>query len=302
MGMPRRIIKKIYSGIPESGKHFLLSVIRNVYTPSKRIQSLLTFNDSFTVKLGDRKKINIWHTGKWIENDLFWKGIEGYEKISMKLWMQAALYAEVILDVGANTGVFALVGKSMNNKATVIAFEPFPRFFNLLKKNIVLNRYNIIAEMKAVSDNNGKAEFYFPEEGTGNIYSASLSSEHYNVHNSSESSKIFVDVCNLETYIETNDINRIDLMKIDAEGNDIKVLKGMGKYLKKYRPDILVEVHSDEIGKEMQDLVKECDYVYYNIDEKNEPVLEKRIHKSAGLNYFICKRETAEKLKLNLAV
>ena len=300
MGMPRRIIKKVYSGIPESGKHFLLSVIRSVYTPSKRLQSFLTFNDSFTVKLGAGKKFHIWHTGKWIENDLFWKGIDGYEKVSMKLWMQAAQYAQVVFDVGANTGVFSLVAQSMNDKATVVAFEPFPRFFNLLKKNILLNRYNIVAEMKAISDNNGNAEFYFPEEGTGNIYSASLSSTHYNIHNSSESSKILVDVCNLKTYIETAGIKRIDLLKIDAEGNDIKVLKGMGDYIQKFWPDILVEVHSDETGKEIQDLLKGVDYVFYNIDEKDEPVYEKSIRKSAGLNYFICKRETAKRLNLSL--
>jgi len=219
----------------------------------------------------------------------------------MRLWMAAAEHAQVIFDIGANTGVFSLAAQTINPGAKVIAFEPFPRFHDQLQKNVKLNKYEIICERAAISDVKGVAEFYFPEEGAGNIYSASLSEAHYKDHNSSRSEKILVDVINLKSYIETMDVKAIDLIKIDAEGNDVNVLRGMGDYLNKFAPDILIEVHSDEVGREIQSLLNEKYYVYYNIDENRGASREKNITKSKGLNYFVCKRETAVKLKLRIS-
>ena len=80
---------------------------------------------------------NIIHFGTEIENDIFWKGLTGgWEKISMKLWMQLCRKAKVILDIGANTGIYALTAKAVKPESSVFAFEPLHRMCDKLKRNV----------------------------------------------------------------------------------------------------------------------------------------------------------------------
>ena len=47
--------------------------------------------------------------------------------------------SDVIFDIGANTGIFALVSGAANPKARIFAFEPVSRVFEKLKGNVALN-------------------------------------------------------------------------------------------------------------------------------------------------------------------
>lgn len=288
--------KKIYHALPDIVKKNLLLFLRKFYVPQPNLMPGLIFKGHFTVGVSKGRSFKIHHTGKWIENDLFWYGIGRYEKISMDTWIKACIHAEVIFDIGANTGVFSLVAKAVNPNARIYAFEPVPLFQEQLKQNIQLNKFNISVEAKAVSDENKIADFFFPT--AGNVYSASLSQEHYKMHNETPYIKTQVEVCTLESFIRENKISKIDLIKIDAEGFDFEVLKGMGEFLQRFKPDILVEVHSDEIGYKIQTLLAENAYLFYNIDEINSPKLETEIKKSNGLNFFLCKPDTARKISL----
>ena len=50
------------------------------------------------------------HFGLELENELFWAGLEGgWEKTSMSLWIKLVKASVVVLDIGANTGLNALV-------------------------------------------------------------------------------------------------------------------------------------------------------------------------------------------------
>ena len=76
------------------------------------------------------------------------------------------------------------------------------------------------------------------------------------------------------------------------------MLKGFKESLKKFKPVILIESLSDEMGKIIQDYVKDCGYLYFNIDEDGGVRQVSEILKSDYYNYLLCDEETAYKLAL----
>ena len=93
IGFPK-IFSKLYKDLRFRG-------VMNVSVENK---SFLLHNPGFTT----------------IENEIFWFGLEnGWEKVSMKLWIELVKNSNTILDIGANTGVYSLVAATVNNHAKV---------------------------------------------------------------------------------------------------------------------------------------------------------------------------------------
>lgn len=290
--------KFLKSIIPNSVKKALSETLRPFGMPPKSILNLLAFQGSFNLDV-DGKILRLSYTNKWIENDLFWKGFTGYEKVSMNIWMQAAKSARTIIDIGANSGFFSLVGKSVNPDADVYAFEPLPKFTALLQANCDLNQYyDIQVDKRALSNFVGSSIFYVPEEYHGNEYSSSLSKEHYLLHQSSKPQEITVGVTTFDDFVREANIRQVDLVKIDAEGHDYLVLEGMKETIKNHQPDFLVEIHSDEIGRNIMMILPPSSYLYFNINEEAGARAVSVLTKSDTFNFFICKPETAHKLSL----
>jgi FkbM family methyltransferase len=62
--------------------------------------------------------------------------------------------------MGAHNGLYALLSRSVNRTATILAFEAVERVFEVMEENLALNGYVITAENMAVSDRSGEAVFY----------------------------------------------------------------------------------------------------------------------------------------------
>jgi FkbM family methyltransferase len=260
--------------IPNFIKKSLAHILKKAFIPPERFWDLLAFEGNFNVELDSgaspekHRTFQVSHTGEWLENSLFWKGISGYEPISFELWQKACQFSHTILDIGANTGLYSLIAKTINPTAQVYAFEPLPAFNQALKTNVCLNGYDIEVIDQAISDFIGTAEFYAPQRGQGNPYSSTLSMAHYKNHQTSTPIIHQVQVTTLDTFIQAYSLHSVDLVKIDAEGQDANVLKGFLQGLQQFQPDFIVEVQSDEIGQEIQNLLTPEQYVYFNIDER----------------------------------
>ena len=289
--------KLLKSLMPNFLKKALAEALRPFGTPPLRMLNLLAFHGTFTLDVNG-KPLRLTYTNKWIENDLFWKGLIGYEKVSMEIWQKAAKDAHTIIDIGANTGFFSLVGKTVNPAAIIYGFEPLPKFRALFQANCDANHYDIHVDKRAVSDFVGSSIFYVPEEFQGNEYSSSLSKEHYLKHQSTEPLQVSVEVTTFDDFMQEVNLGPIDLVKIDAEGHDFEVLAGMKETIRKYQPDFLVEIHSDEIGLNIMSLLPSSSYFYFNIDEEVGARRVPALTKSDTFNFFICKPETAAKLSL----
>jgi hypothetical protein len=78
-----------------------------------------------------------------------------------------------------------------------------------------------------------------------------------------------IETVTLDSHLKNNDIN-VGLIKIDAENAEHLVIKGAMETLKKYTPDIFIEIlnndHNDEITKNL----KSIGYTFYHIDDKNK--------------------------------
>ena len=120
---------------------WLCRMVKLFGTPGPLWRRRLKFIGPVTLKTEEGKKLKLFNKGFFLENELFWLGLEGFdwEKISRKVWAEHCSKAQVILDIGANTGIFSVIAHTINPEARIIAFEPQPNIFNVLKRNSSLN-------------------------------------------------------------------------------------------------------------------------------------------------------------------
>lgn len=286
----KSIIKFIYGSIPF--KKNIFGVLKSFNIP-KTIFQHLHFRGIFKIKFNDREFF-IEHYGNQIENDIFWSGLTGgWEKISLKLWIELCKDAESIIDIGANTGIYSLVAKAMAPKAKVYGFEPVKRVFEKYQKNCNLNKFDVKCFEVAISNYDGNAVIY--DSPSEHIYSVTVNK---NTAPNSVTVETKIITKKLSTFIKEFNIDKIDLIKIDVETHEPEVLEGMEEFLHKFQPTLLIEILNDEIGEKIQSIIKNIDYLYFNIDEINIPKKVTIINKSDHYNYLICKKEVAIKLNL----
>lgn len=172
----------------------------------------------------------------------------------------------IVIDVGAHIGYYStymarLVGKT----GKVYAFEPEPHNFKLLERNVKENKFsNIILENKAVSDHVGKSYLYLNEKSTG---------DNRIFYSNDNREKIVVDLITLDEYFK-NIKKKVDLIKIDVQGVDLKVLKGAKKILDSNKHiKIAVELYPEGLrlaGDNDENLLKFLDINKFKIFYVNE--------------------------------
>jgi FkbM family methyltransferase len=269
----KRILKFIYGVVPFKKKIFLF--IKKFWTPKESIYKHLHFETPFTVKIDDSKAFKLLN-GTRIENEIFWEGLTGkWEKESMKLWIELTKNSNSIFDIGANNGVYALVGKTMNPSAQVFAFEPHPVFFKNLKENVNLNGYEIELHKTAVSNINGL-----------------LNIEDYTGHTPT----ITVEAVTLDAFIKSNQLQNVDLLKIDVETFEPQVIEGFITALNLYKPTLLIEVLNENVAEAINNHVKDLGYLYFNIDELTGIRRTQQVEKSDFYNYLICQEDVAKRI------
>lgn len=289
----KQSLKKVYELIPLKKQFY--TALKKVWRPEENIFRHLHFKGVINVPIDNSRSFKINHFGYQIENELFWKGlVNGWEKESIQLWLKLCLDSDIILDIGANTGVYSLIAKTIKPTSKVYAFEPVNRVFSKLKQNITLNNYDINPFEKAVSNEDGTAIIY--DTLTEHTYSVTV-----NKNLSSPETKVSetkISTITLDTFVRQENLKKIDLIKIDVETHEAEVLEGFANHISKFKPTILIEILNDEVGSKVNKLVKDLGYLYFNIDEKSGIRQVNTITKSDYYNYLLCNPETAAKLGL----
>lgn len=123
------------------------------------------------------------------------------------------------LDIGANVGVYSLfVSQQTGGTATVVAFEPHPRTYLKLKTNCMLNKFvNVRLQNFGIGAENVDAELY--SDGGGNIGGSSMLREA-----GGGAAATMVEVKRLSDVLEDQNIEQVDLLKIDIEGFEDRAL------------------------------------------------------------------------------
>ena len=287
----KNFFKSVYRILPFKKYIFLLVKLFGV--PKHSIYQHLHFVDNMSVKVDDTKRFRIRHYGFEVENEIFWNGIfNGWEKVSLSIWAELSEKSHYIFDIGANTGVYSLLAKTINPQSRIYAFEPVERVCDKLMANINLNGYNIHCIKKAVSNFNGNATIY--DKNTEHIYSVSVNTD---ISPDKENSiPTTIETVRLDTFIESEELPRIELIKLDVETHEVEALEGFGVYLKKFEPTFIIEILNDEIASGVEELIADIDYNYYVIDENSGIKKVDRLRKSDYFNFLICKPELANRL------
>jgi len=154
-----------------------------------------------------------------------------------------------IIDVGAHIGTFTLsANKKVGEQGKVIAVEPELNNFSQLTRNLEINKIkNVIPINLALSDFNGKGDFFI-SKGSG-CHSIFLR-EGEDIIN-----KIQIRIKTLDVLLEELKIKRVDLLKIDAEEAELKILKGAEKTLFK-NPQMKIIIAAYHSPNEAQEVIK----------------------------------------------
>lgn len=171
--------------------------------------------------------------------------IKGIYYLKLKNW--------TMIDIGANVGTYSLA--SVNAGATkIFAIEPGP-FFSRLCDNIKLNKLNhkIIPFNLGLSEKEGIMKWIEEENNLGNAHLVNSINElnFSKIQTKLKKEYINVNVSTLPIFIEEQNIKKIDLIKIDVEGMEWKIIKSSLDIIEKFKPIILVETHrstSDILG------------------------------------------------------
>lgn len=292
----KKIAISIYKIVPL--KKQLCFLLKKIVKPNKKIYGNLYFEGEFPVTVDKNKSFKIKsYNYLYIENCIFWAGIYGqWEKVSLKIWSELAKDSKYVFDIGANTGVYSLLAKCINPKAKVFAFEPVERIYEKLNYNIKLNNYDIQTFKNAVSNKNGESLFY--DHDTDHTTTASLKNSLIGENDSKVIAKKII-LTTLDSFMESNSIPGIDLIKIDVETFEVEVLEGFQQGLNKFKPTILIEVLNKDIADGISKLIANIDYEFYNISETNGITKVDKICRSDSYNYLICTAEISKKIGIS---
>lgn len=173
--------------------------------------------------------------------------LDRYESREIKLCKKLLSSGDIFIDVGANIGWFTIgAARQVGQAGKVIAFEPSSQINPQLQRNIYLNKLsNVKVEKIALSDENGTAILSgYTEENIG------LPSIVGNSDNYEKSGSEKVETVRFDDYYQRASLGKIRLIKIDAEGAEMKILEGMGKLLEKKDVDcLIIEVREEAMGK-----------------------------------------------------
>ena len=156
-----------------------------------------------------------------------------YENTLLQLLGEFVERGDVLIDVGANEGYITLpLAMMVENAGHIYSIEPHPANISILNENIQLNNLsNITVIPEAASDTNGIMKFS-GDKAWGTL-----------VHDQIKGGLINVRVDLLDNMIPDNLKASIKLIKIDAEGNEIRIIRGAKNLISSARPVIVFEVN-----------------------------------------------------------
>lgn len=173
-------------------------------------------------------------------------------------------------DVGTNLGWYTCIASKCLPQGIVYGFEMDDLNFGLLQKNLALNHAtNVEAHLAAISDSEGTVSY----ERSGSNPSPFFQMQGGNPRRTSKT--VSVQSITLDQFFD--DIKTPpDVIKIDVEGAEFSVLKGMTRILREHKPTLFLEIHPTYLKKfgastrELLTLLIEIGYRVVQIESMRE--------------------------------
>ncbi len=171
-----------------------------------------------------------------------------HESLSTSVMQKELAPGQVILDVGANIGYYAMLeAKTVGDKGHVYCMEPAPGNIDLLRRNVKVNGYKNIEIFHAAAG--AKTEM-------GTIYLSESHNQHALIAENVSGlvGSMPVQVFALDDFLEGKPYP--SLIRMDVEGFELDIMRGLKKTLAKNKPlKVFVEIHGFFLQEKVRDLL-----------------------------------------------
>lgn len=191
------------------------------------------------------------HISRWVEQH----GTLAIAEEMLKPFQQYVPSGGVVIDVGASIGDHTVTyARWVGGTGIVIAFEPNPEAYECLVHNIE-HLQQVITISDALSNSKHSASLVVGE----NVGASYITDDAGNV-----------DTNTLDSYV----IQKLNFLKIDAEGYEVKILEGAKETIKLCRPVMLIEINHEALDRagyyseDVFDILNELNYEFSITDPR----------------------------------
>ncbi len=173
-----------------------------------------------------------------------------YDKGGIDYILNSVTAGQTVLDIGAHkAGYLYFMRQQVTLSGKVFAFEPQSLLYNyIVKIKQLFNWQNLQVEHLALSDAPGKVTLYIPSHKKMNTSSPGATIVAAVATNDVRATEE-VETETLDAYCKRKNIQP-NFLKIDVEGNELRIFKGGVQTLQQYKPKIMVEIEARHVGRE----------------------------------------------------
>lgn len=208
----------------------------------------------------------------------YYDSVKAHEPATTKIFRSIVLRGDTVLDIGANIGYFTLLARKLVGiNGFVFSFEPEQKNYDYLLKNIRLNKFDIDPINAAVGDKEGEIDLFICPYDSGHH----TINQKYGIMDYRKRSllrlltphkikRVRVPMVVIDNLIK----KQVDVVKIDVEGAELGVLKGMKNIINNNQNiKIIIEFFPlllDKMGTKPEELIrfiKDCGFNIFIIPE-----------------------------------
>ena len=164
-----------------------------------------------------------------------------YEVPIQNIFTQQLKAGDVFYDIGANVGFFTVIAaKLVGDSGKVYAFEPGSENASSIRHNAQLNNFTQVEVIeKAVSSSSGQGKLLLAQYSGGHALATADAPPDL-------AGEVTVELVSIDDLIAQKQIQPPNFVKVDVEGAELDVLKGMSETIKTYKPTIIYEIDDGE--------------------------------------------------------
>lgn len=178
---------------------------------------------------------------------------------------------DTIIDVGSNCGYLTLpLCKEVGKNGTIIAIEPSSRDYKRLVENVELNGIEHIVKtiQMAIGDRIGQKTMMIASEERSNVNTLG---DKFAFQGIEKQKTEDVNVTTIDNIVSSENLSRVDAIKLDVEGSEIRCLEGAKSTIQKFKPALIIRINKDAFVNnqrsvdKLESLLKEYGYQIFDI-------------------------------------
>ncbi|MEM3370817.1 MAG: FkbM family methyltransferase [Candidatus Woesearchaeota archaeon] len=175
---------------------------------------------------------------------------------------------DVVIDAGANVGIFSILA-SLLTRNKIYAFEPDPKIFKCLEHNI-----SALGIRNVICINKGLGEQIKNKKINRAILNYAISAvEDSDMSVGSVAGFANIEIIPLDKFVKDEKIHKVNFIKIDVEGYELKVIDGAKQTIRKFKPVISVSAYhqKDHVRLIPKQILKIREDYKYVLEKRDEP-------------------------------